>query len=754
VVPHTLRGLPVRTSLPTTATPPRGDRPGASARPKLALLCFAALLNGVVATRAAAEDAGNADEIVVVTANRIPEPLQEAESSVTALDAAALEASDVQSSAQAADRAPNVGYVDFSARAVSNPQFRGVGGSTTNPGVTTYFDGVPQLSADTSSQELLDIGQIELVRGAQGTLYGRNTLGGVVNIRSIRPDGTWGADGEASIGDFARLDLRTSASTPLFCERCGLRVAYGLSRRDGYTTNLVSGRSLDDRAAQLYRTQALFDLGDGWEARVDVHGEFADDGDFAIGDLAELRRDPDHVRHDFEGHTGRDLNAETVNLRRTGEDVSFESITGVVHHGAAESTDLDATESADLTRRNRRNGVQVTQELRALTAAPFDLGDHWTVTAQGGLFGFAQGNDQQVENSIAPSYLLESAGITLPQPLQDALDSAIAPARDATRSSLDDAGLGVYAQGTLALERRWDATVGLRYDAERKHANIDSVTEVFLGTRELPVVGPAHVDDTRSFAALTPRFILGYAPDAALRFYASAASGYRAGGFNPVAPSGATAYDEEHSWSYELGSKVSLLDERVAANLALFLVDLDDLQLNLPLTGSPGRFYVDNAGQARTKGVELEVFVRPLERLRLDGALGVLDARFGSGSTDAGVNVAGNRLPFADRLTAFVGAQYEYPLWGEWRAGIRGEWVRRGDYFYDAANTERLGAYGLLNAFLWLEDRWLTVRLAARNLTDERVVPLAIPYTTPSGFAGEPSAPRTLGVGVSVRFGA
>ena len=720
---------------------------------RLAGVCaVAALLTAFRGVALADGDPDGGVETVVVTANRVPQALGQVESSVTAVDSTAIQQGDIQSSAQAAQRAPNVDFVDFTARSVSNPQFRGVGGSTTNPGVTTYLDGVPQLSADTSSQELLDVNRIEFVRGAQGTLYGRNTLGGVVNVSSVRPDGQWHAQGEIGYGDFDQLDLRTEVGTPLSCERCGLRVAYGESQRDGYTRNTVTGHSLDDRAAQFYKAQAALDLGDDWDARLIAHGEFANDGDFAIGDLAELRQDPNHVAHDFEGRTGRDLTGETLYVSRYGESAGFESITGLVNYDAEETTDLDATPAPDLTRRNRREGVQLTEELRALTPVPQPLFWDWTWSAQGGVFAFSQGNDQNVVNFIAPSYLLESGGIALPEPLKDRLNQAIDPAQDRTRASLDDAGVGGYAQGTVDFGEHWDATIGLRYDVERKHANIDSVTALELAAGEVPVVGPAHVDDTRSFGAFTPRVIVGYAPAEEYRFYASAARGYRAGGFNPVAPTGETAYDEEQSWAYELGAKSSFLDGRVQANLALFLMELDDLQLNIPLEGSPGRFYIDNAGRAHTEGVELELEARPLPGLSLEGALGTLDARFGSGSHDFGEDVGGNQLPFADRLTAFTGADYEYPLAGNWRVGIHGEWVRRGDYFYDATNLQHLGAYDLFNASLWLDDRWITVRLSGRNLADERFVPLALPYTTPSGFAGESSAPRTVGVSVTLRY--
>ncbi|MFN7953574.1 MAG: TonB-dependent receptor [bacterium] len=725
------------------------------ARPAVPALLLALLATGLPLARA--DDAEDDDEratveTVVVTANRIAEPANETAVSVTAVGRAELERADLRSTAQAAELAPNARLVDFTARAVSNPQFRGIGGSTTNPGVTTYLDGVPQLSGDTSSQELLDVERIELVRGAQGTLYGRNTLGGVLNVTSIAPTPSWGGRGELTFGDFARRDLRAALGGPLFDTPLGVRLAYGESTRDGYSTNTVTGDRLDDRAARFYALKLGGDGDGGFGARLIARGESANDGDFALGDLAALRANPDRVSHDFQGRTQRDLNAQTLDVHHRGDSLAVESITGFVDYRAAETTDLDATAEPDLTRTSVRDGWQLTQELRVATrdAEPLGLGTTWG--GQAGVFGFLHDDAQDTTNFIAPAYLLESGGIAVPPALRDLLNERFEPAQDRTRAVLDDGGVGLYAQATLGFLEQWEATAGLRYDLERKHADIDSVTALELPGGELPLVEPVAVNDTRSFQSVSPRAILSFAPLPEHRVYVSAARGYRAGGFNALAPADSIAYGEEWSWAYELGAKSTFLAQRVETNLAFFRVELDDLQLNVPLAGAPGRYYIDNTGHARSQGIELEARARPIAGLSIDAALGVLDARFGAGSRYLGEDVGGNRLPFADELTVFLAATYERTLGEHWRIGVRGEWIRRGDYFYEAANTERLAPYDLFDAAVWLGYDALSVRLFGRNLGDERVIPLAIPFTTPSGFVGEAAPPRTLGVSVALEF--
>src|SRR5262249_21874351 len=156
----------------------------------------------------------------------------------------------VFSVSEAAQYAPNTFFNEFTARKLSNPRFRGVGASPNNPGVTTYIDGIPQLNANSSSVELIDVDQIEFVRGPQSSLFGRNTIGGLVNITSVRPSLTrWSGHLSGPYGNFDFGNVEVSASGPVLADKLALGVAGGYSGRDGFTRNSVSGHDLDSRSA-------------------------------------------------------------------------------------------------------------------------------------------------------------------------------------------------------------------------------------------------------------------------------------------------------------------------------------------------------------------------------------------------------------------------------------------------------------------------------------------------------------------------
>ena len=257
--------------------------------------------------------------IITVTAEKAPEDKQKTPVSVTAVPKETLEQAAVRTISDAADYAPNTFFHEFTARKLSNPRFRGVGSSPNNPGVTTYIDGVPQLNANSSSIELMDVEQIEFVRGPQSALFGRNALGGLVNVTSARPSlGGWTGSLVAPFGNFTPAKCAASASGPIMPGKLGVGVAFGYSAREGFTKNDVTGHDLDFRSAVSGKGQVLWAPAANWEARVIMTGERARDGDYALNDLAALRARPFHAARDFEGFTHRDIVAPTVLVRHIG----------------------------------------------------------------------------------------------------------------------------------------------------------------------------------------------------------------------------------------------------------------------------------------------------------------------------------------------------------------------------------------------------------------------------------------------------
>jgi iron complex outermembrane receptor protein len=668
---------------------------------------------------------------VTVTAQKEPEDKQKIPVSVTAVSQSTIENADIHIVSEAAIFAPNTYFTEWSARKLSNARFRGISSSPNNPGITTYIDGVPQFNANSSSIELLDVEQIEFVRGPQSALFGRNTLGGLVNITSMRPSlAKWTGTLSVPFGNHGSWAVRGGASGPV-SSKVSVGVSFAQVNRDGFTVNDVTGNDIDRRDAFSAKGQVMWIPDSAWEARVIFTGERARDGDYSLNDVAALRANPFHAARDFEGHADRDVVGTTIQARHAGGPVVFSSTTGFLNWKTQDVTDLDYTPRPILTRDNTEKDFHFTQEVRFASAdnQAIQLADHARLRWQSGVFLFTQAYQQDAVNSYAP-FVFAPFAVSQHSPL----------------SKLDDFGLGVFGQGTVTFNDRLDLTAGARLDYEDKSANIQNFYDP-------PIIPNMLVDADKSFSNVSPQVALAYRlrPDKTL--YATVGRGYKAGGFNPASPAGSEAYGEEKTWHYEGGVKTLLANGRLSANAAVFYIDWNDLQLNVPNPAVPTQFYISNVGGAVSKGVEVEVNARPAPGVDVFTAVGYTHARFGAGSVSSAVNVEGNTLPNTPDYTASAGLQYSRTVGAATVLG-RADLVFYGAFKYDDANTLGQDAYSLVNLRLGLTGRLLTGEVFVRNAFDTRYIPLAFPYASfaPSGFVGEMGAPRTAGVSIGVRF--
>ena len=209
---------------------------------------------------------------VTVTAQKEPEDKQKVPVSVTAVSQDTIDSAGIHIVSEAAIFAPNTFFTEWSARKLSNARFRGISSSPNNPGITTYIDGVPQLNANSSSIELLDVDQIEFVRGPQSALFGRNTLGGLVNITSA---GRRSRRGRARLsvpfGNHGSWAVRGGASGPVVTDKVSLGVSFAQVDRDGFTVNDVTGNDIDNRSAFSGKAQLLWTPNSAWEGARHLH---------------------------------------------------------------------------------------------------------------------------------------------------------------------------------------------------------------------------------------------------------------------------------------------------------------------------------------------------------------------------------------------------------------------------------------------------------------------------------------------------
>ena len=669
---------------------------------------------------------------VIVTARRWTEFAQDLPQSITVMDETTLRDAGITSIREASYLIPNLHVTEFSSRRLSFPTFRGISTGIGDPSVTTYVDGVPQLKISSTNLSMLDVVRLEFLRGPQGTLYGRNSIGGLIKMETARPTNTPTLRGSTTFGNYNLREHTLSYSGPIVEDKWFISVSGLSSERDGYSTNTITGNRVDDRRSIFGRGKILFTPDDRNVFEFISYSERSRDGGFALGLLTTLESQPHTLSEDFEGKADRDILSNSLTWTHKGENVDFVSISSFVDWDIAEESDVDFSAIDGIRRITTESQEYFYQEIRFSSPddKPLKFNDNMTLKwLVGGSLFSSDGNESATNVNRA-------GGVGFfygPGSVGTITDSG----------EFEDLGLAAFGQATLTMNENLDLTAGLRFDYEDKDANITNAinTVGFTGTTNTSL--------SDSYDELIPSLSAALHLKDNAMVYARAARGFKAGGFNLAAPAGEAIYGTETSWTYEAGVKTTWFDERLVLNAAVFYIDWDDLQLSL-IDTTTFKGFIDNAGQATSTGVEVELTARVADGLDIFAGFGYTDAEFDSFVDQFGNDVAGNNLAFVPDTTFNVGAQVNGDLGNGTSWFARGEYVNVGTYQLDAANTQSQ-QFELANFRAGVA--WDNVRIEGwiRNAFDEDYVLVAFPLT-PTAFIGENGVPRTYGVTVSIQF--
>jgi iron complex outermembrane recepter protein len=728
----------------------------------------------------ASDDAGGLQEIVV-TAERMRTSLQETPVSVTAFDADRLQALGATTLQDISAFTPGL-QIAGTGSGSGTLAIRGIGVNSTalsvSPSVGIYVDDVYFPSAAGNLLSLFDVAQVEVLRGPQGTLFGRNTIAGAIQYTTVKPS-TEGISGfvEASGGNLGRADFSGAFNIPLG-NTFAMRLSLASRQLDGYVHDVLNDIDRGSERIKEGRLQALWTPTDQLSVLVEGNSIQKNNNgaaqvvlgvnpnSFLVG-LAESTgagQPPSVPYTSALVSSSRDeiagYNSPSYSIFRYGsgqgsityrfnDSISLTSITAYsesIYGGAADGDSTPVQIISVLLGHDQTD--LLTQELR-LAGHAFGNKLLWTTgayyfdqhrTVNGGEFGIG----------LLP--------FTPSPPDTDLKSKAWA----------------LYGQATYNFTDRLSGTVGARYSSEKADG---TATPPFAQAVPGTVCGGAFapcgvVSGTASstFSNTSPyvNLQLQAAPD--IMAYAKASEGFRAGGdlfVNGV--SGWVPYDQETAWTYELGSRMEFLDKQLRINPTVFYTDWKNIQFNaLDPIGEP---YTRNAGDAVIKGGELEVQFAPTRKLLLNASVSYLDAHytridpsveFETIVTPAGpenqVNLAlGDPLQQTPKFKYTAGASYSVPLatYGRLSADIDYAWVDtiRGEVTH--SDTVQLPSYSLLNArlaYISASDRW-SVALFGTNLTNR--------YYFISGFdllngpgAKEvtPGLPREYGITLRYNF--
>jgi iron complex outermembrane recepter protein len=715
-------------------------------------------------------------EEVIVTARRVEENLQDTPLAVSAFTGDALTERQVFETTELDQVVPNLQFADNAPLAGNNSSsqvfIRGIGQtdptSTVDPGVGLYLDNVYIGNAVGGTMALRDIASIQVLRGPQGTLFGRNTIGGAILLTTAQPGDEFGGTFRGGFGTDSLIDAFAAIDAP-FSDTVKSRFSLGLRQQDGYVMR-SDGIDLGDTDAWTAAAKFVVEPSDGFRAtfaldhtEADEHGTplvFAAITETAtfprvasldagcpgltdgavpppgLPDQPAVPMIPDNrCANDLQGRGPYSNNGTfplASNLENSGyafnlawdwtDALVFESITSYRSLDWSGVRDADNTPLPILHTSYDVDASQWSQELQLTLRRD-------ALTGVVGLYYFEQESDDIVTVELNPP----------PPGIQ----------RDSDNNAVDNDSWAVFTQWTYDFNNRWSVTGGGRYTEETKRAFPDQFDLANPAAKQVPA---QWYEDT--FSDFTPSASLAYRWSPQGMFYVGYAQGFKGGGWNShfnaplTAPQQAALHPfrPEEAETFEVGAKLDLADNTLRLNAALFTSDYTDMQLTYrgpaPAGVAP---FVTNAGKTSIDGAELEVTWAPTASLMFDASVGVLDATIDRldvipFAVLPAELLPGNALPFSPDRQAHVGVAYDARA-GDLTVTPRIDVAYTDTQFFDATNTREIAQLDdvtVVNASVVLAPsagNW-RLTIGVNNATDE-LYPVAgnSSLTTGSGYA-------------------
>ncbi|NIB45066.1 TonB-dependent receptor [Pseudomaricurvus alkylphenolicus] len=707
----------------------------------LALTGSLAMSGAMVPGAQAEEDLGFLLEEIIVTATKMSSTsIQDTPIAITAFTEDALAQKgivnirDLEMFTPGLDIAVNGPATTLVMRGMgTQADFNGLGN------VAVHFDGVVVEDSGNWLAGFLDVERVEVLRGPQGTLYGRNSTSGAINIITQNPGDELEYKASIGAGDYNAQEFTGMISGPL-SEKVGGRLAIQKRSHDGYIDNesptADDGMDEDTLVANATLT---FDISNSLNATLkmdyldqDYSPNYRPATDTNVGHLlgGQVYSDFYTISTDVDERIKEEFTGLSLTLEKDlSENLLLKSITGYREREGLWITDLDTTE-APIGGMNAEDDKQVfTQELQLI-----GKGDktEWLM----GLYYFDSERDG--------TSLVDVAGLGM-SIISDTLDERTA--------------YSAFTNVKYMLSDNLNINLGLRYSYEEAEIDTNSLTTAFdpgLGFVTIPSAVTADED----WSSIDPKLGIDYFINEDVMLYGTVSTGFKSGSFN----GDGSAYDEELILAYETGVKSTLMGGRVTLNLAAFYNDIEDLQVLVFDASSASLSSVQNAATATVYGIEADLSVRPSENLMLTSSFTYTQGEYDDfenaldydGSL---VDVSGNQMPYAPEMTFSLAAQYSMNVADAGTLTFSGDYAwtdeTRYNVFEDDVVTE--GSYHTVNANIRFDsaDEFWSLELYGKNLTEEESFGwMSTSFFSTPGFpdvAGSVNAPRTFGVKVTVK---
>ncbi len=687
-------------------------------------------------------------EEIVVRARKRDENIQDIPIAITAFSGNFLKDRGTSSLDEIAGLVPNMTSGGTGSSASNVFSIRGLSTTANNPGIETgiglYVDEVYIGRSFAFMSTLMDIDRVEVLRGPQGTLFGRNTVGGAISVFTALPKDHFEASADATYGNYDLVQVRGEVGGPLVADKVFAKISAAYRERDGYLEDFATGAKYNNEDTWSTRAKILVKASENLE--MILTGDYTTDDnitdimDVRSGALAGADAFPltdRKIGTDFESFAGRENYGVSGQLNWKTDNYELTSVTAYRSHETDGLLDQDFS-VADVSFTGRREKQsQFSQELRLSSSAS----NRFNYIL--GVYYFHQSEDALTTANLGADVL--GAGET-------AFTSA---------DVKGDAWAG-FGSFNYDISDRIALSGGLRYTYEDKKINYAQTLSD--GAFLMPILGIAvpiaPLTNDLSDSAVTGNVSLSYKPVDDVTLYASYGRGYKSGGFNATllgVSQSDLSFAPEYLDSYEIGLKTSWLEDRVRLNIAAFYMDYSDKQ-EQTLSGTT--FIVSNSSSARSKGFEVELAARPHEQLEFTGGFGYTDAYYSNypGCSVDGVgdpvDCSGNRLQNAPKYTANFAARFDQPVSSNLNFYAQGDISYRSTSFLQVENTPQYihDKLTLVNARIGFEnaDKAWNIAFWGKNIFNTEREVLSFDFLgTDYAYL---NAPRTYGIELRVKY--
>lgn len=626
--------------------------------------------------------------------------------------------------------APGFHMPDYGTALNSPIYIRGVGTRINEPTVGLYVDEIPYYAKATFNFDLYDISRIEILKGPQGTLYGRNSLGGLIKIHTPEPGDFASTELRLGYGSYDKRNIYLKQHRPVLQDRLNMSISANYSYGDGYYQNSFSGETIGGENNLAGRLKLDYNISEYSDIQFILDAGRTKNGGYPYA-MTDDGESLDAISYNHESEYRRDLITAGIIADIKLGGIKLNSVSSVQLLDDFQDIDQDFT-ALDLfsVKQDRRNRY-ITQELNISNS------DRSRLEYVAGLFGYYHTRAKKVDVTYG----------------QDAVDRFRLPGEMIKHKSYDKNVLGgaVFGQLTYAdiLVKDLKLTGGLRYEVEETELDYLYQLEM-LGSKSLI----DDFDESMSKPVLLPKVSLHYSPGENSLQYATVTRGYKSGGFNStIEREEDISFGPEYSTNYEIGFKQRFPGKSFNIHGALFYIEWEDQQVYQPVPSGQGSM-LKNAGESHSQGAELEIKYKPARNLILFSNFAYTEAKYDLYKRDSETDYSGNYIPYIPRMTMNLGADYRYRFNSSFLDEMRlhCSYNGIGKHFWNDENTLEEDYYGTVNIRFAALAGNMKISLWGKNVLDNDFNAFLFEFSPLQSSFAQRGLPTRFGMSVSMSF--